>query len=157
MNQTIKTLFLAMMLLQPLFALADCELDCLNAADCSLVPNGGYCEISKNACLSACKSRSTKSYGALAYDKTSGAFGWSDKWESKEKAEKVAIANCSKHGSNCESLIWFYNNCGAIAADGAILGWARSDAQATAEKDALTNCKNEGGANCKIKVAHCSK
>src|SRR5271154_1096973 len=47
------------------------------------------------------------SYGAIAYGRTSGAWGYSHRLGSEAKAESVAKQNCAEHGDDCEVMVWF--------------------------------------------------
>ena len=58
---------------------------------------------------------SMPSYGAIAYGRTSRAWGNSYHWGSRAKAGKsVALKNCEQHGNDCEVIVWFDRRCGAV-------------------------------------------
>ena len=99
----------------------------------------------------------TASYGAIAYGRTSRAWGYSDRWGSQAKAESVAVQNCAQRGNDCEVMVWFEHKCGAVAlgeGTAAFGGLGNSDGQARA--DAQSKCVNSGGAACQIQVSQCS-
>jgi Domain of unknown function (DUF4189) len=83
-----------------------------------------YCTGLRDQCVKQC-SKVGPSYGAIAYGRTSGAWGSSDQWDSRVKAESTAMHNCQKHGDDCEVMVWFHDECGAVAAgDGETAFWA---------------------------------
>ena len=97
------------------------------------------------------------SYGAIAYGRTSKAWGFSYRWGNRAKAESVAMQNCAQHGNDCEVMVWFDRRCGAVASgEGTTAFWGlgRSDGQARA--DARNKCVNGGGKNCEVQVSACS-
>src|SRR5665213_2568741 len=47
------------------------------------------------------------SYGAIAYSRTSGAWGNSYKWGSRAKAESAAMGNCGQHAKDCQVTVWY--------------------------------------------------
>jgi hypothetical protein len=69
----------------------------------------------------------------------------------------VAVDNCSKHGSACKSIVWYYNSCAAVAADGNIVTWGRGSAKQKAEQTALAECAKADGKKCAIQVSQCSR
>jgi len=102
--------------------------------------------------------KDNKSWGAIAYSSKDKGFGWSHEWNDENEAKKVALDNCSKHGSGCEVRVWYYNNCAALAADGDIVTWGVDIVGSKAEQKALEKCKQAGGKNCVIEVTRkCSK
>jgi hypothetical protein len=97
------------------------------------------------------------SYGAIAYGRTSRAWGYSNKWSSQAKAESVAVQNCAPRGNDCEVMVWFEHKCGAVASGqgtAAFWGVGNSDSQARAE--AQSKCVSGGGGVCKVEVSQCS-
>lgn len=97
------------------------------------------------------------SYGAIAYGRTSGAWGYSHKWGSQGKAESVAKEKCAENGDDCEVMVWFDRKCGAVVASedlSAFWGLGGSEAQASA--DAKNKCATGGGKACEVQVSHCS-
>jgi len=98
------------------------------------------------------------SYGAIAYGRSSRAFGFSYRWPSQAKAERVALQNCAEHGDDCEIMVWFEHNCGAVAAgSGTSAFWGLGDGDGRARAAALGKCREEEGEACKIKVSACSR
>ena len=146
-----------MLLFYALPASANCFVDCMNNSGCWSArsdENVSYCSGTEARCETEC--RNSRSYGAIAYSKNDEAYGWSNSWNSQEKAEQVALKNCTENGSGCEVLVWYYNSCGAIAADGANVGWGQGDSEAVAKKTALEACTKIGGKACTVKTSACS-
>lgn len=54
-------------------------------------------------------------FGAIAISPSSKAMGWSFNYNSKWKANQVALKKCRKYASDCKIGVWFRNACGAIA------------------------------------------
>lgn len=98
------------------------------------------------------------SYGAIAYGRTSGAWGYSYRWGSRATAERVATQNCAKHGDDCEVLVWFDRKCGAVVAgtDSAAY-WGLGDSDSQARADARNKCIADGGNDCDVRVSACSR
>ena len=62
--------------------------------------------------MSECSARSRGCKVAIWFKNTCGSVargsnGWGSAWaESRDKAQRAAIANCSKHTRNCQVLAW---------------------------------------------------
>jgi hypothetical protein len=98
------------------------------------------------------------SYGAIAYGRTSTAWGTSYRWDSQSKAEGVALKNCKAHGDDCEPLVWYKNQCGAVAAsDASDAFWGLGDTKRLASAQAEQKCEAAGGMNCAVQTAECSR
>ncbi len=149
------------------FAYDDCYRDCMNQSGC-LNPEPGvnvsYCSDTQARCSSDCldkgpsaPSGGKKIYGAIAYSKRNGAYGYSHGWTNRKKAEKVAVKNCSENGKGCKSVVWFYNSCGAVASDGKHVTWGRSSVRQIAKQEALDKCnKSWFNGKCESVVSSCS-
>jgi hypothetical protein len=97
------------------------------------------------------------SFGAIAYGRTSGAWGYSHRWGSRAKAESVAKENCAQHGDDCEVMVWFDRKCGAVVAgEDASAFWGLGNSEDQARADATNKCTNGGGKACEVEVSHCS-
>ena len=93
------------------------------------------CEGERNRCVEECRNIpddpahvSGGPYGAIAYDKRSGAWGTADESPSRDAAKKSALRYCERKGGNCDIVSAFKNTCAAIAVgtDGAV-GWDTDD------------------------------
>jgi hypothetical protein len=137
---------------------ADCYSDCMALYGCESSIDSSYCSGTSARCSTECRnSANNKSYGAIAYSAIDGAYGYSDRWDNQEKAERTALKYCSENGSGCEIIVWFYNSCGAVAADGNTVTWGQDTSETEAKRKALDECRRRaGGQNCEIKISHCS-
>jgi serine/threonine-protein kinase len=116
----------------------------------------GTCVVTRHTCTTPAPP--PPAYGAIAYGRTSKAWGYSHHWASQAKAESVAKQNCAQHGSDCEVMVWYKNQCGAVAsADGDAAYWGLGDGIGAARGNALSTCAKSGGKNCAIQVAECSR
>ena len=115
------------------------------------------CTALRDNCVKEC-SKVGPAYGAIAYGRTSGAWGSSYQWDSRAKAESTAMQNCKEHGDDCEVMVWFHDECGAVAAgdDGAAF-WALGDGEGQARENAVNKCVEGGDKNCEIEAAQCSR
>ena len=112
------------------------------------------CQSLRAKCEASCSNK--RSYGAIAYSVPDEGFGWSNGWDYQDQAEKTALANCSQNGTKCEIVVWFYNSCGAVAADGKIVTWGQDSNKGKAEQSALDECVKKGGSKCEMIVSRCS-
>jgi hypothetical protein len=97
------------------------------------------------------------SYGAIAYSRTSGAWGYSYKWASRAKAESVAMQNCAQHAKDCEVTVWFDHKCGAVSADqGPTAFWGTGNSVSQARTAAQNECMKGGRKGCEVQVSECS-
>ena len=146
--------------LLPSIAIADCFSDCMgNCWSSRSDENVSYCSGTEARCESECRNSGgrKKAYGAIAYSKNDGAFGYSDHWDDQATAEKNALEVCNTNGSGCETIVWFFDNCAAVAGSGQIVSFGQHYQENTAKKQALDACAKDGGTKCNLKVSHCSK
>lgn len=130
-------------------AQAQCTTVCSNYIE-------GECSEHTTTCQTPAPPR--PAYGAIAYGRKSGAWGYSDHWDSEAKAERVALGNCQQNGDDCEVMVWYQNECGAVAsAKGDAAYWGLGDGAGAANQNALANCRKDGGKDCNIEVSECSR
>jgi len=149
------------LLLSPASARAgDCMTDCMGTcwgggAD----ENRAYCNDTEVQCTSDCRNKPVeRSYGAIAYSARNGAYGFSDGWKNQREAEKAAVKYCKQNGSGCKSRVWFYDSCGAVAADGRTVTWGQGASPQAAQQQAFNRCKKGLFRwHCEVKVSHCSR
>jgi uncharacterized protein DUF4189 len=99
--------------------------------------------------------RRSNSYGAIAYSVDTGDIGYSEQFASRAQAEQRARRECGK--SDCEIAAWFYNSCGALAADDdRTWGGAQGSNEQRARQSAIARCAKEGGKNCQVIATRCS-
>jgi hypothetical protein len=89
-------------------------------------------------------------WGAIAYNSTSGAYGYAVDRASKRAAESEAFRQC---GGDCDFTRTFSNSCGAIAGDARHFAWGAGATRAIAEQKALGKC---AGSTCEITVWACT-
>jgi hypothetical protein len=97
-----RPFLLAILVVMVMFALgtqsrparADCIDECASAW-------GGYATENAQLCMRLQCSKSEGNYGAIAYGRTSGAYGYSYSWDSEAKAESVAMQNCAVQVTQC--------------------------------------------------------
>ncbi|WP_434032052.1 DUF4189 domain-containing protein [[Pseudomonas] boreopolis] len=95
-------------------------------------------------------------WGAFASDTKSGAIGVATGLASKGKAEKAAIADCrGKGGSDCRTLLAYYNQCAAVAWGDGALQASSAARKEEAEERALGLCARNGK-SCEIFFSECS-
>jgi hypothetical protein len=146
------------------FAYGDCYRDCMDASGCWSArsdENVSYCSGVQATCSSRCRDEGPggggQVYGAIAYSKKKGVYGYSYGWNSQKKAEAVALKNCKDSGPGCKSVVWFYNSCAAVASDGPHVTWGQADTASAAIKDAVDKCnKTLFHGKCENKVYSCS-
>jgi hypothetical protein len=97
-------------------------------------------------------------FGAIAYDKKLGAYGFASDKDSQSAADREAIEKCSERGgANCELLDRFKNTC-ATFAWGTDRGTVRGGATTQeSERNALDACANDTGVSCDVIETVCSE
>jgi Domain of unknown function (DUF4189) len=99
----------------------------------------------------------TASYGAIAYSRTTGAYGYSYSWGSRAKAESVALQNCAKRAKDCEATVWFNHRCGAVSSDpGPTAFWGLGNTVSQARAAAQSLCMKGGRKGCEVQASSCS-
>jgi len=98
-------------------------------------------------------------FGAIAYGRKSGAYGYSYAWDTQAEAEKVAMKNCADNGKDCEVIVWFQRTCAAVASGkGTNAYWALGDGEGAARENVMAQCaKAGGGKDCAVQVSTCSR
>lgn len=94
-------------------------------------------------------------FGAIAYSRSAGAYGWSNDYPSQDAAQSLALENCRKHASDCSIVLWYSNACGALAVGSNAYGSAWGVDQPTAEREALQRC-SQLTSNCSVKRWACT-
>jgi uncharacterized protein DUF4189 len=116
----------------------------------------GQCVEHTQTC-SSMQSAPGDSYGAIAYSRTTGAWGNSYKWSSRAKAESVAMQNCAQHAKDCQVTVWYDHKCGAVAADqGPTAFWGIGNTVSQARAAAQNECTKGGRKGCAVQVSQCS-
>ena len=94
-------------------------------------------------------------FGAIAYSPSKRAHGWAKDHPSRKAAEQAAIKGCGKYATDCTSVLWFKNACGAIALGPKGAGWAWDQTQSAADNGALNACAKHSKA-CTVKQRVCT-
>ena len=135
-------------------ASGDCLYECEGPLCANFSNNSSMCLELRAKCQNTCSNK--RSYGAIAYSAKDKGAGWSYGWDDQRKAQKVALDKCSERGSACKLIMWYYNSCGSVAADGNIVTWGRDSTKRKAQHTALAECTKAGGKKCTIQVSQCS-
>lgn len=145
---------------------------CKNVCDQERKECGPYgdsaCEQKFEACNDGCIARSITAphyvaddlktyYGAIAYDKETGSWGYSVDNNTARQAEAGALESCGKVSQGCQVYVRLTNQCGTIAAseDGSF-SWAADKSKQASEKRALTSCRKNENNGCEVKVTACT-
>jgi hypothetical protein len=101
--------------------------------------------------------RDNDRYGAIAYSRHTGRYGYWKGAESREGAQRHALDSCERR--DCKVEVWFRNSCGALATGegGQVTGWAHDTNLHEAEEMAVRACRNEGGRHCRVLISSCSR
>jgi hypothetical protein len=139
-------------------AAADCFRDCMSASNCWIAGgnDSSTCNGVDIRCQGECRGGGAESFGSIAYSASDTYFGYSHGWKSQKKAEAEAMKHCKEQGAQCESIVWFSNSCGAVAASGDTVAWGQNDSEAKAKSEAVANCTKLRGVNCQLMASHCS-
>jgi hypothetical protein len=100
----------------------------------------------------------SSSYGAIAIDIKSGAYGFSYSFGNQSDAQIAALRYCRKKSSrnnSCQVATWYHNACGAVAESNSHWGADWGNSKAEAARKALRVC-GKYSSNCKITRLHCS-
>ncbi len=154
-------------------AINDCIDACFSGFGCATSESSGIntydCQSGRDRCVAQCNKNVdqgeeappvTGAYGAIAYDKKTGAWGMADASQDKKSAKESALGYCKKKGDDCEIVESFSKSCAAIAAGtGNRLGWAVNDDAKQAGLDAIKKCgeygKNGDNSRCFLQLYHC--
>ena len=88
-------------------------------------------------------------WGAIAYNRTDGHFGYAIDRASRREAEAEAFRLC---GEDCDVIRTFRDVCGAVAENPRHFSWQTGASRAIAERKAMEKC----GADCRVPVWACT-
>ncbi|MBB3227111.1 hypothetical protein FHW69_001712 [Luteibacter sp. Sphag1AF] len=94
-------------------------------------------------------------WGAVAVDLGTGQSGATSDQGSESQAKNEALSTCERNGgTKCEIVLWYFNQCAAIAEkpEGGGFSNAHADTVERAEQLALQAC----GGSCKVIYTKCS-
>jgi hypothetical protein len=101
----------------------------------------------------------TPDFGAIAYGRANQAYGFSHGWGTRAKAESVALQKCRQHGNDCEVMVWFKNQCGAVVVRGdtRVGYWGLGKSAGEARNVAMKECAKDHGQKCEVLASQCAK
>ncbi|WP_374448774.1 DUF4189 domain-containing protein [Stella sp.] len=149
----------------------DCDLRCNRGCYGQSQSDQWKCEDDRRACVAACRSEQQRpggsaapagrAFGAIAYSRTTGDYGYAHGQPSRARAEQVALGFCTgqrNRAADCAVLVWFWNACAALATAGnGAFGSDHAADRGAAQQSALRICSSYGGANCRVVQTVCSR
>ena len=160
---------LALLFLPAAAQAQDCEAQCRTTCYGQGQSDYWKCDDDRRSCIAACRSGQnntgpgpvvTRSFGAIAYSRSSGGYGYSFGHPSRRVAEGVALGHCrndAKGAGDCGVLVWFWNACAALAvAPNGSYGGDHAPDRARAERSAVRTCASHGGVGCRVVRWVCS-
>ena len=95
-------------------------------------------------------------FGAIAYDKSSGAWGLSDFSPNQDSADRSALGFCGTYGPHCVIVASFSIICAAVATGGKnTVAWAKDPDRDAAQKAAVSSCAKKTKATCSVRRSNC--
>lgn len=115
----------------------------------------------RNSCISACNRQSSEpsvSFAAIAYGARSTAAGWAYGKATAAAANSVALAECRKHGGDCELVVSLSRGCAAVAAieSQGVFAVGEGSTRQQAESRAMNACSSMHGSGCEVEAWACS-
>ena len=96
-------------------------------------------------------------WGAIALSTRTGAWGTSYNYDDEEEARDRAMTECRKNARDCKVFRTFENTCVAVAGDGSgNFGWAWGYTTSERRRRAISQCRDQGGRNCKVETTFCT-
>lgn len=96
-------------------------------------------------------------WGAIALSTRTGAWGTSYNYDDEEEARDRAMSECRKNARDCKVFRTFENTCVAVAGDGSgNFGWAWGYTTSERRRRAISQCRDQGGRNCKVETTFCT-
>ena len=97
-------------------------------------------------------------FTSIAVSDSTGA--WGDSWsaDSRAEADRAALANCKERATDCKVDMWAQGECIALAmASDNSWGVGIGDSRASAESDAIGECRGVTKEACAIQAHPCSE
>lgn len=137
---------------------AGCVAECQSSVYCDNTP-GWDCNSRLNDCYRTCNNdRASASYGAIAYGKSSQAWGYSYGYDDSAGAQRKAMSTCRPNGNDCAIVSTFSDGCAAVAAaEGPGYAVAQGKTEEAAKGQALKLCGAGGIKGCEIQVWSCAE
>ena len=93
------------------------------------------------------------SFGAIAYNRTTGEAATAKGWPDSKTALHEATTRCGPH---CQPIMWFYDGCGALAVHGNIVAYGYGGSEKIARTKALSQCEDQTETECRVKLVDCT-
>ena len=123
------------------------------AAECG---GSGY-RLCRDPDLLLARSEAGHVYGAIAYSRQTGAFGFATRFGDSDSANALALGNCAKRGPGCYVVISFSNLCASVSADNRDgVFWGTAGTRTEAQRQSQLHCNRDGGDECKVVAWACS-
>ena len=108
--------------------------------------------------ISAARAQTTFKYiTAIAFDETTGIYGWSTGWLYHRDAVQAAKEACRRRGGiNCKLAVPGFTSCGALSKGSKEGYWGIGDTKDLAALRAMDSCGKDGNPACKVLVSLCS-
>jgi hypothetical protein len=95
-------------------------------------------------------------YGALATSPDAD-YGYSFNYRTERDARDRAMRECAKYSSKCAVKKVFTDTCVSIAsASNGAMGWAWGFAREEGNRNAIKECRDNGGDNCRFQRRFCT-
>lgn len=99
-------------------------------------------------------------YASLAIDQNAGErYGWAVEYETRAEADKRALSECEKNGSECHIVLRFNGGCGAYVVErgnNSLYGWGTGNTEAIAKSRAMEEARIRGGKDLVVRVWGCN-
>ena len=94
-------------------------------------------------------------YGAIAYNKNTGRYGWSTNYKTQDEANDRALDEC---GRGCRVVMRFWGEYrGALArGDNSAWGATSGPTDEGTRRTAIETCRKYRGTNCSVLVSACN-
>jgi hypothetical protein len=136
---------------------AGCRQVCTRDESCDQLSGDERWRCIRGTPTQSCQTVCSDQHGAIAYSRGSGAYGYAYDHDSETRAKRVALGQCARRAPDCQIVLTFIDQCGAIAETpkwevSAGLGKTRKEA----EERSLAACRAAGGKGCSVAAWTCS-
>jgi hypothetical protein len=136
---------------------AGCRQVCTRDESCDQLSGNDRWSCIRGTPAQSCQTVCSDQYGALAYSRSTGAYGYAYDHDSEARAKRAALNNCGRRAPDCQVVITFIDQCGALAETpkrevSSGLGKTRKEA----EDRSVEACRAAGGKDCSVAAWTCS-
>jgi hypothetical protein len=136
---------------------AGCRQVCTRDESCDQLSGNDRWNCIRGTPAQSCQTVCSDQYGAIAYSRSTGAYGYAYDFDSEARARRTALNNCARRATDCQVVMTFFDQCGALAETPKYevspgLGKTRKEA----EDRSLAACRAAGGKNCSVAAWTCS-